>query len=63
MSGMSAAGEVKCHRLYYFAIRQIAGAFIHKHLENIADHPINKVDELLPWCVSKLLQSSLRSVA
>jgi hypothetical protein len=37
-------------------------AYLQYVLERIADHPINRIDELLPWNVAQQLSSADQSV-
>ena len=37
-------------------------AYLQYVLERIADHPINRIDELLPWNVAHQLSSADQSV-
>lgn len=35
-------------------------AYLHYFIERIADYPVNRIDELLPWDVAPLLPESAR---
>ncbi|VWC11462.1 transposase domain-containing protein [Burkholderia seminalis] len=36
-------------------------AYLHRVIDRIADHPINRIDELLPWNVVSLLPANART--
>ena len=67
LAGSDAAGETTA-RLYSLIgtcrLNDIdPHAYLHYVLERVAAHTINRIDELLPWCVSHRLTQRLTQAA
>lgn len=37
-------------------------AYLHHVIDRIADHPVNRIDKLLPWNVAPLLPATARTM-
>jgi transposase len=66
-AGSDASGERAAAIYSLLGIAKLNGidpeAYLRYVLERIADHPINRVDELLPWAVAPLLETGRERLA
>lgn len=66
-AGSDAGGERAAAIYNLIGTAQLNGldpeAYLRHVLERIADHPVNQIDELLPWAVAPILQPAWRQAA
>lgn len=66
-AGSDAGGERAAAIYSLIGTAQLNGldpeAYLRHVLERIADHPVNRIDELLPWVVAPILQPAWRQAA
>jgi transposase len=66
-AGSDAGGETAAHLYSLIGTCRLNGIDLHLYLrhvlESIADHPINRIDELLPWRVAQVLPLALSRAA